>query len=136
MRGAVATTDDDDDDDEVASSLDRGSIGTLNQIDKLMRKASKETPTPPADETGSTLEEILAIAQSQQPDECNGAAVCVDDDTADSEGINYLIFYKVLNKYYLLSGPYGPFLANKLTINIAFQIKCPLSNSQVETSWE
>ena len=89
MRGAVATTDDDDD-DEVASSLDRGSIGTLDQIDELMRKASSETPTPPADKTGSTLEEILVIARSQQPDECNGAAVCVDDDSADSGGINYL----------------------------------------------
>ena len=53
VRGAVATTDDDD--DEVASSLDRGSIGTLDQIDELMRKASRETPTPPADETGKLL---------------------------------------------------------------------------------
>ena len=53
MRGAVATTDDDD--DEVASSLDRGSIGTLDQIDELMRKASRETPTPPADETGKQI---------------------------------------------------------------------------------
>ena len=85
---AVATNDD----DEVASSLDRGSIGTLDQIDELMRKASRETPTTPADETGSTLGEILAIARSQQPDECDSTAVCVDDDSADSKGINYLIF--------------------------------------------
>ena len=95
---AVATTDDDDV-DKVASSLDRGSIGTLDQIDVLMRKASRETPTTPADETGSTLGEILAIARSQQPDECDGTAVCVDDDSGDSKGINYLIFYKVLNIY-------------------------------------
>ena len=43
---AMATTDN----NEVASSLDRGSIGTLNQIDELMRKSSSETPTPLAHE--------------------------------------------------------------------------------------
>ena len=58
MRGAVATT---DDDDEVASSLDRGSIGTLDQIDELMRKASRETPTPPADETGKLLRQHIEL---------------------------------------------------------------------------
>ena len=60
----------------------------------VVKHAEQVVQVPSADETGTTLEEILAIAQSQQPDECNGAAVCVDDDSADSEGKNYLVFIK------------------------------------------
>ena len=75
----------------------------------VVKHAEQVVQVPSADETGTTLEEILAIARSQQPDECDCAAVCVDDDSADSEGINYFIFYKVLDKYYLLcQGPMGP----------------------------
>ena len=48
VRGAVATTDDDC--DEVSSYLSKGSGGAMDQIDELMRKASRETPTPPMDQ--------------------------------------------------------------------------------------
>ena len=54
----------------------------------VVKHAEQVVQVPSADETGTTLEEILAIARSQQPDECDGTAVCVDDDSADSEGIN------------------------------------------------
>ena len=57
VRGAVATTDDDC--DEVSSYLSKGSGGAMDQIDELMRKASRETPTPPMDQTGRPFSRVL-----------------------------------------------------------------------------